>query len=291
MTSTVANAPIQHQKSLPEATYLLPTTESERIRFDTQHQSITRAFGDKLVLSPVILTKGDKVFDSGAGSCSWLLDFATTLTLDIELYASDIETRFFPINPPKNVKLWEASSVDLPKDWSNAFQLVHQRLLISAFTSNDWPLAISELFRVTKPGGWVELCEAGAEIDCPSHPNHRALTATRIAYEASDHVIQAAMLLPQWLKDAGFVKIQSVEGKYPIGKWAGSDGEHARHGLIGFLRALKAPILTKGGLGFAESEEEYDAIIDDFERICDITPNTIGRNYTIYAHKPVQIVS
>lgn len=161
---------------------------------------------------------------------------------------------------------------------------------MSALTSKEWPIATTELFRVTKPGGWVELCEAGPELDCPSHPNHKALTTAKVAYEASDHVIQAAALLPQWLRDAGFTDIHSVEGKYPVGKWAGPDGEYARHGLIGFLRALKTPILSKGGLGFAESEEEYDAIINDFERICDETPNTFGKNYTIYAHKPLQAV-
>lgn len=250
------------------------------------------------------LKGGDKVLDSGAGSCtssdfavasqvsygfigSWLLDFASTVPADIELYASDVETRLFPRQPPDNMKLFKASVTDLPKDWTDSFQLIHQRLLMSALTSQEWPIAIRGLFRVTKPGGWVELCEASPELDCPSHPNHKALRTPELAYEASDHVLQTASLLPQWLQDAGFTDIHSVEGKFPIGKWAGPHGEHARDGLIGFFKALKTPILSRGGLGFAQSEEEYDAIIDDFERVCNETPNTFGKNYTVYARKPV----
>ncbi len=162
---------------------------------------------------------------------------------------------------------------------------------MSALTSQDWPVAVSEVFRVTKPGGWVEFCEAGPGVDCPSHPNHKATRIAEVAYGATDHVIQTAALLPQWLRDTGFTDVHSVEGKFPIGKWAGLDGEYARDGMIGFYRALKTPILSKGGLGFVDSEEEYDAIVDDFERICDETSNIFSQNYTIYARKPTSVDS
>lgn len=50
------------------------------VRFDTQHKSITHSFDGKLILSPVTLKPGDKVLDSGAGSCKLLC-----LTLKIKL--------------------------------------------------------------------------------------------------------------------------------------------------------------------------------------------------------------
>jgi hypothetical protein len=158
---------------------------------------------------------------------------------------------------------------------------------MSALTSKEWPVALGELFRITKPGGWVELCEARPGLESPSHSNHKALQIPVLAYGTSDHVIQAATLLPDWLQEAGFIDIQSIEGRYPVGKWAGQDGENARIGLVGFFRGLKSPILSRGGLGFAATEEEYDNIIDDFERICDTTPNTFGMNHTIIARKPL----
>lgn len=282
--------PIDHRPrsytSAPGSTYLLPADDSERIRLDVQHTSITRGFNDKLVLSPVTIQAGDKVLDSGAGSCSWTLDFADKVPSSVDLYAADVETKLFPAHPPDNIKLFRASVTDLPDEWTGSFQLTHQRLLMSALTSKEWPIALNELFRVTKPGGWVELCEASPELDCPAHHCHKALQAPELAYTASDHELQVATLLPDWLREARFTDVHSVEGKYPVGKWAGADGEHARDGLVGFLRGLKTPILNRGGLGFASTEEEYDAIIDDFERLCDETPNTFGKNYTIYARKP-----
>ena len=38
---------------------------------------------------------------------------------------------------------------------------MHQRLLVLAFTSVDWKKALSEIFRVLLPGGWVQLGEHG----------------------------------------------------------------------------------------------------------------------------------
>ncbi len=46
--------------------------EKFMVRFDTQHKSITHSFDGKLILSPVTLKPGDKVLDSGAGSCELL---------------------------------------------------------------------------------------------------------------------------------------------------------------------------------------------------------------------------
>ncbi|KAF9952398.1 hypothetical protein BGZ70_000611 [Mortierella alpina] len=41
----------------------------------------------------------------------------------------------------------------------NTFDFVYQRLLIAGLTPKDWPRVLSELERVTKPGGWIELVE------------------------------------------------------------------------------------------------------------------------------------
>ncbi|KAG0057316.1 hypothetical protein BGZ83_011559, partial [Gryganskiella cystojenkinii] len=41
----------------------------------------------------------------------------------------------------------------------NSFDFVYQRLLVAGLTPQDWVQVLSELERVTKPGGWIELVE------------------------------------------------------------------------------------------------------------------------------------
>lgn len=41
----------------------------------------------------------------------------------------------------------------------NTFDYVFQGLAMGSFRIHEWPGVIDELVRVTKPGGWVELCK------------------------------------------------------------------------------------------------------------------------------------
>lgn len=41
----------------------------------------------------------------------------------------------------------------------NSFDFVHQRLLVAGLTPDDWKKVMTELERITKPGGWIELVE------------------------------------------------------------------------------------------------------------------------------------
>src|SRR5579883_2482729 len=44
------------------------------------------------------------------------------------------------------------------------FTFTHQRLLVAAIPALQWPKAVYELVRVTKPGGWIEMLEVGDVI-------------------------------------------------------------------------------------------------------------------------------
>lgn len=56
---------------------------------------------------------------------------------------------------------------DINKPWPESqhgqFDLVHQRLTLLGAGSNP-STAVSHLYAVTKPGGWVQLCEAAMEF-------------------------------------------------------------------------------------------------------------------------------
>lgn len=46
----------------------------------------------------------------------------------------------------------------------NTFDLVHIRFLVLALREDQWPMAIQELVRVTKPGGMIQLIELDIQV-------------------------------------------------------------------------------------------------------------------------------
>lgn len=60
---------------------------------------------------------------------------------------------------------------DAEQPWTfspNKFDLVHIRNLAQAIS--DWPRLLAEAFRCTKPGGYIELSEAGGIFPAPNQP-------------------------------------------------------------------------------------------------------------------------
>lgn len=46
----------------------------------------------------------------------------------------------------------------------NTFDFVHMRLFILALREVEWPIAIKEILRVTKPGGMIQLLEFDLKV-------------------------------------------------------------------------------------------------------------------------------
>lgn len=46
----------------------------------------------------------------------------------------------------------------------NSFDFVHMRLFVAALKVEEWPLAIKELVRVTKPGGYFQMVELDMKV-------------------------------------------------------------------------------------------------------------------------------
>lgn len=71
---------------------------------------------------------------------------------------TDISNTFISsiLNAPTNCNFQIADTTKLPFE-NNTFDYVFQRFQASCFRVDEWPNALRELIRVTKPGGWVEL--------------------------------------------------------------------------------------------------------------------------------------
>src|ERR1700761_2344905 len=158
-------------------------------------------FGNRILFAPVELGENDKVLDVGTGPGGvfrlpialfvmfgilglWVLDLATSVDSSTQMIGVDIETRLFPASPPKNIQFRVESVTNLPAEWSNTFSLVHQRLLVVALQVPQWPTALSEIYRVLRPGGWVQIAESTPWHDDIEYPAWPCLAKLAALYRA-----------------------------------------------------------------------------------------------------------
>ncbi|OCB87580.1 S-adenosyl-L-methionine-dependent methyltransferase [Sanghuangporus baumii] len=162
-----------------EDKYILPRNNSERDRLQTQHRLFTEILGGRLIVDQTIRIKpGDRVLDSGTGAASEIL--GGRLIVDKPIRINPGDRVLDSADVPSNVKLPEMPSLSLPSDWDGSFDFVNQRLLIGAFTVEQWKMALSGYFRVLRPGGVLQLIETGLFI---SLHDSDSLPATKLANE------------------------------------------------------------------------------------------------------------
>ncbi|CAG8602268.1 14549_t:CDS:2 [Acaulospora morrowiae] len=142
--------------------YPLPNDYDELDRLHLQHFVIRHIFQSNFSapVEHVLNRDGSKVLDVGCGTGSWAFDMATNYP-KAEFIGVDIS----PVQPysikPRNVSFINTDVLNgLPFE-DNTFDYVFQRLMVISIPRNFWPDHISELTRVLKPGGYLELSEIG----------------------------------------------------------------------------------------------------------------------------------
>jgi hypothetical protein len=126
-------------------------------RLTLQHQILKEIYGNRILLAPVHLDVNDAVLEIGTGTGEllshtkgdnahrptflqglWIMDLAKSVNTSIPMFAIDIESRMFPVSPPKQIEFRVESTTCLPAEWANTFSLVHQRLLMAGLQRSDW---------------------------------------------------------------------------------------------------------------------------------------------------------
>ncbi|KAJ3902563.1 hypothetical protein F5879DRAFT_923761 [Lentinula edodes] len=200
------HAPLQNERrGITSKQYLLPADNVETQR--------------KLSVAPTNLTTGDRVLESAAGSGNTV-----------------------PFHPSIRNHFTVNSVVDLPNpDWTDTVSFAHQRLLVAAMNDTLWRSAVAELFRVIKPGGWVELVEIEAQ-DFSS-------------WSVSPNSTRLASLI-----NALCGRKRSYWGYFSLspGNSQGGWGSDMWHDL---WMGMMGPAIRAGGYGVADTVEEYEALL------------------------------
>lgn len=177
------------------------------------------------------------ILDVGTGTGIWAIDMA-----DQNASVSVIGVDLSPIQPefvPPNCS-FEVDDVD--DEWTypdNHFDFIFIRELFGSITS--WDIFFREVFRCTRPGGWVEVVERGVEVlsdDGTIPPDHVYHKFNQIMVQIGE---RGGKSLEIWRESkrrvlsAGFVDVVESKYKWPLNGWP-KDPKWREIGKINQLR-------------------------------------------------------
>ncbi|KAI9059889.1 hypothetical protein FKP32DRAFT_1679427 [Trametes sanguinea] len=177
--------------------YVIPAASPEKERFGKQYAFKKMLLNwDGPVPSSVDLSRVTNVLDIAAGTCAWTLDLAAmpqirervvaprkgpgTTADGVQLFACDIETKFFPeknITDGLGITTFQHDVTQpFPADLHNKFDLVRISFLFLCLTSDGWKNALRHCYEVMKPGGILLIDEADPVMysDMTSAPDEDA---------------------------------------------------------------------------------------------------------------------
>ncbi|KAF8246109.1 S-adenosyl-L-methionine-dependent methyltransferase [Wilcoxina mikolae CBS 423.85] len=221
----------------------LPTDETEQDRLDLHHEIMLILLGDKLHNAP--LSSPQRILDVGTGTGIWAIDMADQYP-SAEVIGMDLS----PIQPawvPPNCR-FEVD--DAEREWTyrlNFFDFIHVRNLAQAI--ENWPKLISEIYRSTIPGGYVELAECGGEV----YSDDESMKDDNPFKRCFDIVQKEGLtkigrppvtgeILKERLLNAGFVDVHVSTYKHPFAPWP-EDEKMKRIGamtLVSFETGIEA---------------------------------------------------
>lgn len=236
--------------------YVLPKDMGEVNRLDFQHYMMRSALHGNYA-API--SAPQDILDVGCGTGRWAIEMAQifpaarVIGVDVAISPIDSTTQE---KLPSNYTFQGGNILEGLALPDASFDFVHQRYMIGAIPAERWPNTVSELMRLTRPGGWVELVEAGT-----SRGGGGALETVDkwvAAVLARRNLnIHLGARLGDFLQSAGLQDVTVREVPLPLGQYGGRIGVMVETDYFGAINAMRAPVVT---LGIA-TENDYELTV------------------------------
>ncbi|KAK1762737.1 S-adenosyl-L-methionine-dependent methyltransferase [Phialemonium atrogriseum] len=232
------------------AQYWASNDEQQNEALDILHHVLTLCTNGKLHQAPI--KKGiQKAIDIGTGTGIWALDFADQFP-DTEVIGTDISA-IQPSWVPPNLKF---EIEDCTGEWTfapNSVDYVHIRWLLGSIA--DWTELFKQAYRCLKPGGYVESFEPDSvmQSDDGTVKETSAMGQWGKFFEEGGKKlgrpfsVLSDRLQRKGMEGAGFVDIEELDFKTPLGSWPHGPREKE----IGRYSRLVADQDTEGFVLFA----------------------------------------
>ncbi|KAI9149061.1 N-methyltransferase verN [Paramyrothecium foliicola] len=269
VTAEPQSVPIatEHKEDLEER-YVLPRSNAEAERMQNQHHWLKGGAGG-LVLAPIdTQRKGLRVLDSATADGYWVHDVRPEFAPGTEFFGFDSDPEGFPpLDPPVNII--KHNLVDeLPADWQNSFDFIHQRFIIPLFASEEVNGVLRNLTAGLRSGGWVQLVEMNFKT--PISTPLESVPTVRKIHEIISSVVSAkgdplactklaGRLTDLGLTNVGYKAVPTIAGAaHPDAEI----GERGRRNMLTVLAYFQS-VANREALGY--SEEEWAEIPKLFE--------------------------
>lgn len=150
-------------QSLKSDEYCFPADERQFETYDAAHLAALIVDSDEenmLFQSPLT---PKNVLDIGTGKGSWAIDvadmFPNAAVRGVDLFPPPVSWM------PPNCVL-EVDDVLQEWTWREKFDLIHLRILASAFTPSETEKLMKQIYDCLEPGGWIEQMEIHPTIYC-----------------------------------------------------------------------------------------------------------------------------
>ncbi|KAJ1529121.1 hypothetical protein HK096_009157, partial [Nowakowskiella sp. JEL0078] len=246
--------------NIVESPYTLPADLEERDRLEAQHIVTTNSFGGhfRMPIKEILSTKGSKILDVGCGPGSWTRDVAKEYPL-CDVHCVDMVKTLYPeVEKLPNTYFVLANIMDGLPFPDNHFDAVFQRYLILAIPKDKWDFLISELVRVTKPGGYVECLEVNSKFEQLGPIGDKLWDGVAKAFILRGLDLDIYWNLPEKFKRAGLEFESETPASLPIG-WSGVAGNIHLKNVKMLIEALKPFLLGV----FEMNDEDFSAMNDE----------------------------
>ncbi|KAJ3040436.1 hypothetical protein HDV00_010872 [Rhizophlyctis rosea] len=234
--------------------YPMPNDEDEMDRLDIQHYMLRYAYQGNYCapVTDMLCKRGARILDAGCGSGIWAIEMATDFP-NAAVTGIDISPVQSRANKPPNVEFQTVDLTKLPLPFADGtFDFVRMRFLILGIKADQWASIIRELARVTKKGGYMELCEPtmGVHEDQKVMQEFMANVAPLIAARGVDTQI-ASKLKSHLLNCDLLTNVRETSRLIPYRRFPEDEGldrlaELVRHDAIMAQAAMKPVFVARG---------------------------------------------
>ncbi len=271
-----------HVRGIP---YILPRDLEEMNRLDFQHYVLRQAFRGNF-LAPI--ENPSAILDVGTGTGRWAREVATVfpsanvIGLDLNTPPMDEQTQGKEDALPPNYAFVPGNILEGLPFADASFDFTHMRLLVLALPHDRWPYVVSELIRVTRPGGWVESVEVPAdEGGGPAVDQVMSWVAAMLQRRGID--LADGARVGALLKSQGLVNVYSRRVEVPIGVHGGRVGKLMAADILNAMQALRGPLESLG----LTTATEFDQVFAEAKRAFE-SPRVrcVAPFYVSYGQRP-----
>lgn len=256
----------RHLKNVP---YLFPKDMGDQNRLDLQHFMVRHVLHGNY-LAPI--DSPHRILDVACGTGRWGSEMAHEFPM-ASVIGFDLEP---PLESSNSVRLGEGESrsnysfvkgdmtAGLPFP-DNSFDFVHMRFVVIGIQRTAWLPVIKDLYRITTPGGWIELVDGMTSMQVKSQAGMLYQSWFDQICENRQFDIQAGLHLGDYLRMAGLQNIQHLRTEIPMGSWRGSSGRLMASNLESGIKGLKGPIVQMGLTTNEVFDQTLHQMIQDIE--------------------------